>query len=414
MTSPPSKNAGRRTPGRSPAATRLAVVISHPTQYYSPWFRVLAGTPGLDLKVFYLWDFGVAGRRDAGFGVDVTWDVPLLDGYEHVFVENVSRDPGTHRFGGLDNPGLGAELRRFAADAALVFGYSYMTHQRLIWRDRPRGVPLVFRGDSHVLADVPSLKNRIKRAVVRRVFGRFDAFAAVGRANAEYFRRNGVPDGRVFFAPHCVDNERFARVGDPSAGRALRRELGIPAGDAVLLFAGKFEPKKRPDELLAAFRGLETADAHLVFAGAGPLEGPLKEAAAGHPRVRFVPFRNQTAMPKLYAAADVLVLPSVGRYETWGLAVNEAMCCGCAVVVSDHVGCGPDLVRPGENGRVFRAGDVEALRAALAEAVADRTRLAAWREASRRLVSGYTFESARDGLLAAVDHAIRAAKRGLA
>ncbi len=74
--------------------TRLAVVTTHPIQYYAPWFRRLASHPGLDLRVFYLWDFGVVEREDKGFGRTIRWDVPLLDGYASEFVPNVSRRPG--------------------------------------------------------------------------------------------------------------------------------------------------------------------------------------------------------------------------------------------------------------------------------------------------------------------------------
>ncbi len=78
-------------------------------------------------------------------------------------------------------------------------------------------------------------------------------------------------------------------------------------------------------------------------------------------------FQNQTELPAWYAAADVLVLPSDGG-ETWGLVVNEALACGTPAVVSDAVGCAPDLALdrdPGRTGAVFAVGDP----AALADAV---------------------------------------------
>ena len=75
--------------------SRLAVVISHPIQYYAPWFRELTQESGLYLKVFYLWDFGVSHQRDRGFGQQIQWDVPLLEGYDHTFVANAALDPGS-------------------------------------------------------------------------------------------------------------------------------------------------------------------------------------------------------------------------------------------------------------------------------------------------------------------------------
>ena len=68
-------------------------------------------------------------------------------------------------------------------------------------------------------------------------------------------------------------------------------------------------------------------------------------------------FQNQSEMPKVYHSCDVLVLPSQGPGETWGLAVNEAMASGKAVLVSDKCGCYPDLVQDNINGFVFKSND---------------------------------------------------------
>jgi glycosyltransferase involved in cell wall biosynthesis len=108
-------------------------------------------------------------------------------------------------------------------------------------------------------------------------------------------------------------------------------------------------------------------------------------------------------MPRTYAAADVFVLPSYGRDETWGLAVNEAMCLGRPVIVSSHVGCGPDLVRPEVNGLVFPAGEVAALAGALRKALADPARLKTWGRQSREIIRSYDYAQATRGLQAAFD-----------
>ena len=402
---------------------RLAVVASHPVQYYAPWFRLLAETPGLGVRVFYLWDFGVdrggGQKTDAGFGVGVAWDLPLLEGYEHEFVPNAAREPGTHRFAGLDNPSLGRRLAAFAPDAVLVFGYAHKALQRLIWLDRVqipalRRARWLFRGDSHDLAGRGASfkersKERLKRRLTAAAFGRFDGFLAVGQANADYFRARGVSAGRIAFAPHCVDNARFAAAGTREAGAALRAELRIPADAAVALFVGKFEPKKDPVGVVRAFRDADVPGSTLLLVGAGALEQAARAAAGGDERVRFLGFRNQTEMPAAYAAADLLVLPSVGRSETWGLCVNEAFACGTPAVVSDRVGCGPDLVDGRDAGAVVPAGDTPALAAALRTALSDRETLNRWGRNARGVVAGYSYEAARDGLLTALGRVRRPA-----
>lgn len=388
---------------------RLAVVTTHPVQYYAPWFRSLAAAGRLDLKVFYLWDANADQRPDPGFGHAVRWDVPLLDGYEHEFVPNISAQPGTASFLGIRNPALGVQLASFQPDAALLVGYNYPSFLRLIfarWPGRPP-FPLIFRGDSHRLFPRrDSLRERLRRKLIAAVFRRFAAVLFVGKANRDYFRWHGVPDERLFFAPHAVDNDRFTAEPDVVRQKATawRRSLGVPDERSLIVFAGKLEDKKRPLDLLEAFERLgPSSGASLLFVGAGPLENTLRTRAAGTPNVYFAPFQNQTEMPRTYAAADLFVLPSYGSGETWGLAINEALCLARPVIVSDLVGCAADLVEPGRNGLVFPAGNVDALADALREALSDRERLTRWGEEGQRLVARYGYAQASRGLFEAMD-----------
>lgn len=384
--------------------TRLAVVTTHPIQYYAPWFRHLARQAGLDLRVFYLWDFGVTEQEDKGFGRAIRWDVPLLDGYASEFVPNVSKNPGTHHFRGIDNPGLPAALRAFGPDAVLCLGYNYASFFHLLVRRPLGGVPLLHRGDSHRLVPRRGVRAWLRRQALTLLFHRFRAFLYVGSANRDYLRMHGVRDDRLFFCPHAVDNDRFTADADATqaAARAWKQELGIPPEKAVILFAGKLEEKKRPLDLLHAFSRASLPDAALLFVGNGHQEEALRREAAAVSQVYFAPFQNQSVMPRTYAAADLVVLPSFGPSETWGLCVNEAQCLARPVVVSSHVGCGADLVTPGKTGLVFPAGDVEALTGCLREALADRGRLRATGEAGRERVSQYSYAAATLGLLDAL------------
>ena len=377
---------------------RLAVVLSHPVQYYSPWFRWLAAQAPVALKVFYLWDFGVAARRDRQFAMSFRWDVDLLEGYEHEFVPNLARDPGTHHFRGLDNPALPDRLRAWRPDAVLLFGYAYRSHLGVILRPP---APLIFRGDSHLLGHAPSWT---KRFLLRQLYARFAAVTYVGQANRDYFRAFGVPDARLHFAPHSVDSTRFTRdAAVAAAASRLRDELRL-GGRKVILFAGKLLADKQPGALLEAFLDLNPRDFALVFVGDGAERVALETRAAQLPDrpVRFLPFANQSGMPARYALADLFVLPSIGLYETWGLAVNEAMHLGVPCLVSDRVGCQRDLVIEGDTGWVFAATEPAALRAALARALAAlRGDTASLRARLRTRLEGYTYAVATLGLLAA-------------
>jgi hypothetical protein len=103
---------------------RLAVVLSHPTQYYSPWFRWLRGHTSVEFRVFYLWDFGVTLTHDPIFNRSLEWDVDLLSGYDHEFVPNLSANPGAEHFLGFNNPELTRRLARWRPGALLIFGYN--------------------------------------------------------------------------------------------------------------------------------------------------------------------------------------------------------------------------------------------------------------------------------------------------
>ena len=297
---------------------KLAIITSHPIQYNAPWFRDLAAQPGIDLKVFYLWDFGVKSTVDPGFQQALTWDIPLLDGYAHEFVPNVSARPGMDHFNGLQNPGLSARVRAFDPAAVLLLTYNYASTHRFLWTWRRS--PMIFRGDSHRLVPRRGAKQLLLRGALTLLMRRFSAFLYVGQANRRYFLHHGVPESRLFFAPHCVDNARFSgqREETAKAAAAWRTELGIAADHAVVLYAGKFEPKKRIPDLIRAFVRANLPDTVLLLVGSGPAEAEIRALAAGNPNIRLAPFQNQLRMPRTYAAGDLFVLPSLSPAETWG------------------------------------------------------------------------------------------------
>jgi len=383
---------------------RLAIVLSHPVQYYSPWFRWLRAHTPLEFRVFYLWEFGSTAQRDPQFGTIFQWDVDLLTGYDSEFVPNAARDPGTHHFGGLDNPALTARLAVWQPGAVLLFGYNWRSHLRVLWWARRQGVPLLFRGDSHLLGrkQLPLWR----RWLLRFVYHQFAAFTYVGAANRDYFRALGVRADRLFFAPHSVNAVHFdpADPATRAAADRLRAELGL-TGKRVVLFAGKFSPAKQPVALLQAFLEVATPDDALLFVGDGAEKKRLTDLVAAHPAacVRFLPFANQSEMPARYLLADIFALPSHGHYETWGLAVNEAMHLGVPCLVSDLVGCQRDLVQAGETGWVFPADEAGALARTLREALrTPATDLPRLSRNARATIAGYSYRQTSDGLLAAL------------
>lgn len=385
---------------------RIAIVTSHPIQYYAPWFRHLARETDLLIKVFYLWNFGVTEQVDVGFQQSIQWDIPLLTGYEYEFVPNTSSNPGTHHFLGLQNPTLLQRVTTYKPDAVLLLNYNYASLYNFLWRWNRSKTPLLFRGDSHRIVPRTGAKEWVRHKLISSIYQRFAAILYVGKANYGYFQYHQVIDEKLFFAPHAIDNERFFAQSKEATGQAIvwKQELGISQDHLVILFAGKFESKKRPTDLIRAFLQANLPQVSLLLVGSGPLESELRSLAAAHPHIYFAPFQNQTIMPRTYSIADIVVLPSYGSQETWGLAINEAMCMSRPVITSTHVGCSQDLVKPYINGLIFPAGDTSALAASLKEAFSKLARLQIWGEESRKIVADYNYSRTTQGVREALTY----------
>ena len=382
------------------SAPRLAIVSTHPIQYYAPIFQLLARSARLQSRVFFTFSQTAAGPiADQGFGRTIVWDLPLLDGYDHEFVPNIARNPGTDHFWGLRNPQLIRAIETWGATAVLVFGWNSASHLQALLHFKGR-VPVLFRGDSTLLDRGTAWRRAARRLFLTWVYRHIDVAIAVGENNRDYFRWCGMPAGRIAFAPHAIDTKRFADPdGTHDVQAALwRTQLKIPASARVILFAGKLIGKKAPELLLEAFFRCPSS-AHLVFVGSGALEPELRRRAQGRDSVHFLPFQNQQLMPAVYRLGDVFVLPSRGPGETWGLALNEAMASGRPVIASSKVGGARDLVIAQRTGWMFESGDVQALAAVLAVACeCDQATLAVLGQAARERSSHWSIEAAAAGI----------------
>lgn|SRR5437588_6967028 len=380
----------------------LAILCTHPIQYHSAWYRAMAAHPELRMHVYYCHKATPQEQARAGFGVEFDWDLDLLSGYPHTFLRNVAHTPGHGRFAGFDTPEIAVILRRGQYDAVLVNGWNYKSAWQAIWAAWRAGVKVMVRGDSHLHTPRSLPRMLAKEFAYRRFIPRFDACLAAGQWSRDYFVHYGAPAERVFIVPHAVEIKRPA--GSPVPRCDLLRRFGLREDALVFLFAGKFIAKKRPLDFLRSLQLASAADATVqgLMVGDGPLRPDCEEfvRATGAPVV-FAGFLNQSQIPDAYFAADVLVLPSDGG-ETWGLVVNEAMACGRACIVSDRVGCGPDLVRNLQTGAIFPLGDVDALAALMVDFARDPSRVQAMDAQAERVIQKYSVGAAVEGVLQAL------------
>ena len=367
---------------------KLAIITTHPIQYYAPVFKRLA--KNCDLNVFYTWG---NERNEANYDPDfkqhIVWDIPLLEGYTYTYVKNTAKQPGSHHFYGIVNPTLIEEINAFAPDAILVYGWAYQSHLKVL-RHFKEKIPIWFRGDSTLLDEQKSWKSVLRQVLLKWVYKHVDKAFYVGAANKAYFEKFGLKPDQLIFAPHAIDNKRFAddRVQE---AKSLRERLGIPESELLILFAGKLEQKKDPEILLNAFLEIKKSQVHLLIVGNGDLATRLKSGGI-NPHVHFMPFQNQSQMPVVYQACDLFCLPSKGPGETWGLAVNEAMAAGKAVLVSDKVGCAKDLVHDGQNGAIFEAGNISALKNKLISLLGKSDQLREMGQQSAHIIEHWTIE----------------------
>jgi len=357
---------------------RLAYFVSHPIQYQAPLLRLIAADPDIQLKVFFYSDFSLQGYQDREFGQLIEWDIPLTEGYDYQFLETWgSKQWRSWRRQPIARDIL-AQLKQGQFDAIWVHGWSHICGLQAILAAEQLGIPVLLRGEAHGLREPKHpVKKWAKKAFLNWIFKKVTGFLYVGTLNRQFYQSYGVSEECLFPMPYAVNNDFFQKQAMLACTNreALRQSLNLERSRPIILYAAKLIEKKRPQDLLEAYRllspdGCIEPKPYLLFVGDGALRSHLEAEvkAIGWHSIRFLGFRNQSELPAIYDLCDVFVLPS--SFEPWGLAVNEVMNTGKAVVVSDQVGCVPDLVVEGKNGRVFTVGDIQALAEAIRWAIA--------------------------------------------
>jgi glycosyltransferase involved in cell wall biosynthesis len=384
------------------AVHRLAILSTHPIQYHSGWFRGLAERRDLQVHVYYCHRATPQEQANAGFGVAFDWDVDLLTGYPYSFLANVAAPPGHGRFGGFDTPEIKNIIRHGQYDAVLINGWHYKSAWQAIWTCWRSGVKVMLRGDSHLHNPRNLLVRLAKSFAYPHFIPRFDACLAVGQWSREYFLRYGASPERIFLVPHAVDVDAMGREADRlrSIRSELRQGWSLDRNASTFVFVGKFTETKRPMDFVRAISiaAKQKAAVHGLMVGDGPLRYVCEDFVYSYKvPITFAGFLNQSQIISAYAAADALVLPSAG--ETWGLVVNEAMACSRPCIVSDRVGCGPDLIETGRTGAVFPRGDVDALAALMTGLARDPYHLDFMGKQARHRIQKQSIAAAVDGVL---------------
>src|ERR1700722_8023045 len=371
---------------------RVLTISSHPIQYGAPLFRIMAAHPKLDFQVAYCSLRGAESGYDPEFGANVQWDVPLLDGYKWTHIPN--RGTGAENFWAWRNTGLWKFIRQGKFDAVIShIGYVRATFWIAYFASRSVGIPFIFGTDAsrNEPRDGSKSKLAIKKILWPAVFSLAGQVLTASSAGRDMMISLGFRPEKVSMTLDTVDNDWWLAQANAVDRDEARKSFGFAPREKIILFCAKLQPWKCPMDLLQAFALAEIPNAKLVFVGDGAQRAELENEAAQRKiadKVQFLGFVNQSQLPKLYKAADLMVIPS--HYEPFGLVVNEAMLCGCPVVASDRVGAVRDLVTHTETGYVYPCGVTDILAPLLQTALSDPIPLESIRQKALQRISMWT------------------------
>ncbi len=406
--------------GRKPQSVRLAYLVSHPIQYQAPLLRRIAQEPGIDLTVLFGSDFSLSAYKDEGFGVEVDWDIPLLDGYRSEFLKPLI----DHRTVSFVSPLSRNLYHRLtlpdgspAFDALWIHGYASLQSIQAMLFAKALGIPVLLRADSSLYDRPRSSRTLFAKKFILGLLRHFVAATLpAGTANANYWAHYLGADFPQFFMPYAVDNAAFAAGALAATPHepALRAELGLAPTTPVILFASKLQTRKLCADLVHAYQLLLTDPTlrldnppALLIVGDGEERNNLEALVRDQriPNVIFAGFRNQTELPRFFQLSSVFVLPS--RHEPWGLIVNEVMAAALPAIVSSDVGAAPDLVLPDVTGYIYPVGDVPALAQALHKTLSTPSKAATLGHAAQQHMARWSIESNITGLRHALAHITR-------
>jgi len=380
----------------------IAVINTHPIQYFAPLYSYLNKSTLLKITAVYGSEFGLNGGIDKFFGCEVKWDVDLLSGYDYIFVEGASSKKSPNSFFSISNIGVLKIIMNGKFDAIWIHGYNHFYLVLAFCAAKIKGVPIFFRGETHLGLKKSKAKLLVHKMIVKFLFKRIDYFLSIGSANSTYYESMGVPKDKIVLVPYAVDNDRYiesSSISDTEKKKIIN-SFGLECEKPTVLYAAKFTERKCPEDLIYATKILkdEGYSVSLLMVGAGELESRLKSLVKklNLHDVVFTGFINQAKLPKIYSSADVFVLPS--KQEPWGLAVNEAMCSRLPVIVSSEVGCKDDLVFNGKNGYIVEVNNPKMLAEAIRKILFTKDIVNSMGEESYCIISEWNYLRCRNSL----------------
>ena len=310
------------------------VLTDIPSPYQVEFFNEIATRKSLDLSVAYLRAADPARRWEPAQAQYECWTMS-------------------------ESQAALAETERSvrAADFAVFNYYNHPHAEALIARRAATGRPWCFWGERPGLRQPRFASAWFRKWKLKALRRSHAPIWGIGQFALEQYRHEFGKNRAYQNLPYFSDLNRFA----------VERRSG--PSELLFLFVGSVIERKGVDLLARAFVRVAREFPHvrLRIAGGGKLEEAIAQML--HPvreRVEFVGFKHWHELPELYAAADVLCVPS--RYDGWGLVVPEGLAAGLAVIATDRMGAALEFVRTGRNGWLIPAANEDAIFNAMHEA----------------------------------------------
>jgi glycosyltransferase involved in cell wall biosynthesis len=385
---------------------RIAILTNAPAPYRTPVFERIAKTPGVEARVFF----------DSASAAAVVDEHP---GYPHEYLQPAFRvrhrnyqdeSDWAERVSMGFALGYLPRLAAFRPDVIVSGEFGWRTLNATLYA-RTAGVPLLiwWEGTRFTERKLAAIRRCARRGFTRASSG----LLGFGRGSVDYLRTISDERTPIHFVPQAVDNESIAAATEHWRARRedIREQLG--ARGVTLLCLSRLLPHKGISQYVGALRRLTDTVPDgaftALFAGEGPEAETIERAAKDFPSsIRYLGMVSQDEIPRLFAASDVLVFPTLR--DCWGMVVNEALAAGIPVLGSRYAGAAEELLDGDDVGRLIDPLDRDAFNDALVSAVRDLRWASTSTTRLRAALHGYSCEAAADAILEAARSAL--ASRG--
>jgi len=385
---------------------KIAILSSHPIQYFAPLYAHLSKNPNLDITVLYCSDFGTRNSYDHGFKQEFSWDIDLLSGYKYEYIGKKYHLREPKGFFSLICPSIIGLLYRNKYDAIWIHGHNYLVNILAIIFSKIFGIKVLMRCETHLQLSRKKFKRAIRPFILGPLYRLCNAFLAIGTNNQKFYLSLGIKESKIFITPYTTDNSRFI---DSTAKERLNKNyllenIGIKNNYPNILFISKLQKRKNPDLLIRAASLIDSnLKFNLIIAGSGEMLEECVSLANSLKlsNVFFPGFINQKKVPSFFAIADIFVLLS--HSEPWGLVINEAMSASLPIVASEEIGAVADLVDRENGFQISRANELNETVMALEALLRNSELRNKMGQSSLSKIQSWNFSATESGFLKALD-----------